>query len=107
SGTDSCPHGYLFTLLHSVKESPGLVAWASASAEPLPFLAAVPVVYFLCSLVLDIAIALLQTAFELILLAVNDIEIVIRELAPLLLDLTLDLLPVTFDPIPVHGVLLG
>src|SRR5690349_17269114 len=72
-------------------------------ATPLPLLTAIPIVHFLCRLIFRIAVPLLQAAFELILLAVDDIEIVIRELAPLLLDLALDLLPVTFDTIPIHG----
>ena len=64
----------------------------------LPLLAVVPVVHFFCCLILGVAIPLLQPAFQLILLAVDDVEIVIGELAPLLLNLALDLLPVAFAP---------
>src|SRR5689334_12477679 len=69
---------------------------------PLPGLPPIPVVDFLLRLILGVTVALLQAAFELILLAVDDIEVVVGELAPLLLHLALDLLPVSFNAIPIH-----
>src|SRR5689334_22254248 len=66
------------SLWYTVKKKPrlraGLFLMRTAA---LPFLAAIPVVHFLCRLILRVAIALLQPAFELVLLAVDDIQIVI------------------------------
>jgi hypothetical protein len=61
----------------------------------LPGLATVPIVDILGGTILLVAVALLDLAFELIKLAIDDIEIIVSQLAPLLLDLTLDLLPVS------------
>src|SRR5689334_3935567 len=68
-----------------------------------PFLAVVPVIHFLLRLVLRVAVALLQAAFELVLVAGDDVEIVVRQLTPLLLHLAFELLPVSFNTVPVHG----
>src|SRR5262249_38366319 len=57
-------------------------------------------------LLLAVAVALLQSAGELLALAFNDVEIVIGELAPLLLNLAFELVPVSFHTIPIHFLLL-
>jgi hypothetical protein len=61
-----------------------------------------PIVDVLLGLILGQAVALLQLAFELLALAVDDSEVVIGELAPLLLDLARHLFLVPFDLIPIH-----
>src|SRR5436190_15825511 len=66
-----------------------------------------PAIDLLLRLVLGDAIALLDAADELVLLAVDDGKIVLGQLAPLLLDLAGDLLPVAFNAIPVHLSLLS
>ena len=71
----------------------------------LPPLASVPGVDFLLGLVFGITIPLLQTALELVLLAIYDIKVIIGKLPPLLFDLALHLLPITFNAIPIHAVL--
>ena len=48
----------------------------------LPALAIVPIVDLFARLVLRVAVSLLKSAFELVLLAVDDVEIVIGQLAP-------------------------
>src|SRR5262249_45112099 len=53
-------------------------------------------------LILGVAVALLQTAGELLAPALDDFEIVLGELAPLLLGFAFELLPVSFDSIPIH-----
>src|SRR3990170_1870529 len=53
-------------------------------------------------LVLGDAVALLDAANELVLLAVDDRNVVLGQLAPLLLDLAGELLPVAFNAIPIH-----
>jgi hypothetical protein len=58
-------------------------------------LTVVPVIDFLFGLILLIAVALLDLAFELILLARYRVKIIVGQLAPLFLYLALDLLPVT------------
>src|SRR3954453_20129844 len=65
-----------------------------------------PIVDILVNLVLGVAVALLQFAFELIPPAFDHVEIVIGELAPFFLGGTLELFPVTFDPVPIHRHLL-
>src|SRR5271169_1270358 len=62
-----------------------------------------PVVNVLAHAVLGEAVALLDLAFELIALAVDQGQIVVGELAPLLLDLALGLFPVSFDTVPIHS----
>ena len=69
-------------------------------------LAVKPAIDILSYIVLCLAIALLDYAFQLFALARYDIKIVVSELAPLFLDLALDLFPVTFDAVPVHDALL-
>jgi hypothetical protein len=59
----------------------------------------------LLGLVFGITIPLLQTALELVLLAIYDIKVIISKLPPLLFDLALHLLPITFNAIPIHAVL--
>ena len=66
-------------------------------------MAIVPIIDFFFRLIFGIAITLLKTAFELILLARDDIEIIVGQLAPLLLDLAFHLLPISFDAVPIHG----
>jgi hypothetical protein len=63
----------------------------------------VPAVDLLSGLILGVAVALLEQAFELILLAVDDVQVVVSELTPLLLHLAFSLFPVALDAIPVHG----
>src|SRR5712691_2636638 len=58
-------------------------------------------------LVLGDAIAFLDAADELVLLAADDGQVVFRQLAPLLLHLAGQLLPVAFDAIPIHDSLLS
>lgn len=67
-----------------------------------PGLTAVLVVDFFVGLIFLITVSLLELAFELIALAIDDVKIIVGKLTPLLLDLALDLLPVTFDWIPVN-----
>jgi hypothetical protein len=67
-----------------------------------PGLPTVPIVDFLAGLIFRVTVSLLESAFELVLLACDDIEIIVGQLAPLLLDLSLHFLPVAFNPIPVH-----
>src|ERR1700730_7309799 len=56
-------------------------------------------------LVLGDAVAFLDAADELVLLAADDSQIVFGQLAPLLLHLAGQLLPIAFDAIPIHGSL--
>jgi hypothetical protein len=65
-----------------------------------------PAVDLALGLVLRNAIALLETAGELLALALDHVEVVIGELAPLLLNLAFELLPVSFNAIPIHHSLL-
>src|SRR5216683_1323305 len=58
-------------------------------------------------LVLGDAIAFLDAADELVLLAADDGQVVFRQLPPLLLHLAGQLLPVAFDAIPIHDSLLS
>src|SRR5688572_32371811 len=67
------------------------------SGQPLE-----PIVDLIPGLILRVAIALLNLAFELIALAVDLGQIIIGEFAPLLLDLAGELFPVTLDAIPIH-----
>ena len=60
----------------------------------------------LLHLILGVAVARLDLAFQLLTVAVDLGNVVVGELAPLLLDLAGHLLPIAFDAIPVHGVLL-
>src|SRR5690554_4737807 len=53
-----------------------------------------------------VAVALLDTADELVVVAFGHRQVVVRELAPLLLDVALELLPVALQNVPVHGELL-
>ena len=62
-----------------------------------------PSVYIPLGLVLCVAIALLQCAFELFPSAIDRGEVIIGQLTPSLLDLTFHLLPVTFHSVPVLG----
>ena len=71
----------------------------------LPPLSSVPGVDLLLGLVFGITIPLLQTAFELVLLAIYDIKVIIGKLPPLFFNLALHLLPITFNAIPIHAVL--
>jgi hypothetical protein len=68
----------------------------------VPGLAAVPIVDVLAHVVLGLAVAFLDLAFELVALAADLGEIVVSELAPLFLDLAAYLLPVAFDTIPIQ-----
>ena len=68
----------------------------------LPTLTTIPVVDVFLGLVLRIAIALLDLAFQLLALAIDDVKVIVSEFAPLLLDLALHLLPVTFYAVPIH-----
>src|ERR671913_2055381 len=61
-----------------------------------------PAIDLALCLVLGDAVALLDTANELVLLAVDDRNVVLGQLAPLLLDLAGELLPVAFNAIPIH-----
>src|ERR1043165_9448935 len=65
-----------------------------------------PAIDLLLRLVLGDAVALLDAADELVLLAVDDGDVVLGQLAPLLLDLAGELLPIAFDTIPIHLALL-
>src|SRR5260370_13652016 len=58
-------------------------------------------------LVLGNAVAFLDAADELVLLAADDGQIVFGQLAPLLLHLAGQLLPIAFDAIPIHVSLLS
>ena len=90
-----------------------VAAWATCSDQNkkprqsgafcLPPLASVPGVDFLFGLVFGITIPLLQTALELVLLAIYDIKVIISKFPPLLFDLALHLLPITFNAIPIHA----
>jgi hypothetical protein len=71
----------------------------------LPVLRAVPIINLFASLILGIAIAFLDLAFELVAPPVNGIEVVIGEFAPLLLDPAFDLLPVSFNSVPIPSLL--
>src|SRR5258707_14026145 len=57
--------------------------------------------------VLGDAVAFLDTADELVLLAADDGQVVLGQLAPLLLHLAGQLLPIAFDAIPIHDSLLS
>ena len=48
------------------------------------------------------AIALLNTADELITLSTDALEVIVGQLAPLLAHLALGLRPIAFDLVPVH-----
>src|SRR5215213_7807460 len=61
-----------------------------------------PAIDLLLRLVLGNAVALLDAADELVLLAVDDGDVVLGQLAPLLLDLAGELLPIAFNAIPIH-----
>src|SRR5262245_16617161 len=67
---------------------PGLLNVVS----PSPALRGQPAVDVLAHLVLGLAVALLDLAFELVAAAADDVKIVVGQLTPLLLDLALDLL---------------
>src|SRR4051812_16028185 len=54
-------------------------------------------------LVLGVTVVLLEAAFELVTLAVDDVQVIVGELAPLFLGLASELFPVSFDTIPIHG----
>src|SRR3982074_2931619 len=58
-------------------------------------------------LILGDAVAFLDTADELVLLAADDGQVVLGQLAPLLLHLAGELLPIAFDAIPIHDSLLS
>src|SRR5260370_40879438 len=58
-------------------------------------------------LVLGNAVAFLDAADELVLLAADDGQVVLGQLAPLLLHLAGQLLPIAFDAIPIHDSLLS
>src|SRR5688500_7175578 len=61
-----------------------------------------PAIDLALCLVLGDAVALLDAANQLVLLAVDDRNVVLGQLAPLLLDLAGELLPVAFNAIPIH-----
>ena len=63
-----------------------------------------PVVHVLAGLVLGLAVALLQLAFELFAAALDDVEIIVGEFAPFLPRRALELFPVAFEPVPIHAV---
>src|SRR3954451_5306237 len=65
-----------------------------------------PAIDLALRLVLGKAVAFLDAANELVLLAVDDGDVVLGQLAPLLLDLAGELLPVAFNAIPIHLSLL-
>src|ERR1700730_10728712 len=58
-------------------------------------------------LILGDAVAFLDAADELVLLAADDSQVVLGQLAPLLLHLAGELLPIAFDAIPIHDSLLS
>src|SRR5262245_2248400 len=68
---------------------------------------AVPVLDFLSSLTLGVAVALLDLSFELGTASADGGQIVIGKPAPLLLGLAPQLLPVSFKSIPIHVNLLA
>src|SRR5688572_25117490 len=68
----------------------------------IPALAVVPFVDVVTDLVLGVAVALLDLAFELVAAAFDHVEVVVSELSPLLFDLALDLLPIAFHTMPIH-----
>src|SRR5438105_2960884 len=68
--------------------------------------AANPILDLLLRFILGHAVALLDAAYELVLLPVDHLKVILGELAPLLSDLAGELLPIAFDPVPVHCLLL-
>ena len=60
-----------------------------------------PIVDLILHLILGMAVALLDLAFELFALAFYLGQIVVSELAPLFLDLAGELLPIAFNEFPV------
>jgi hypothetical protein len=81
------------------KENP-----AEAGSLFLPSLTTIPVIDVLLGPIFLVTIALLDFAFQLIALAIDNVQIIVSELAPLFFDFALGLLPVTFDAVPVHDV---
>ena len=61
-----------------------------------------PIIDVLADHVFGEAVALLNSAFELIASPVDLREIVVRELTPLLFDFALRFFPASFNPVPVH-----
>jgi hypothetical protein len=56
--------------------------------------------------VFGITVALLEPAYELGLVALDDVQVVVGQFSPLLSNSAFELLPIAFDPIPIHGALL-
>src|ERR1700730_13384528 len=84
----------------AIDRSPPLIG--AQSGRALLVHALEPSVDLAFRLVLRNAIMLLQTAGELLALALDHIEVVVGELAPLLLSLAFELFPVAFNTIPIH-----
>src|SRR5438067_5052496 len=61
-----------------------------------------PIIHVLAGLVLCVAIALLQSTFELVALPIDVSQVIVRQLGPLLFDLALDLFPIPFHLVPIH-----
>src|SRR5205807_9868033 len=61
-----------------------------------------PIIHVLAGLVLCVAIALLQSTFELVALPIDVSQIIVRQLGPLLFHLALDLFPIPFHLVPIH-----
>ena len=71
----------------------------------MPSLVTKPVVNVLPHLILGVAVAGLDSSFELFAVAVDLGDVVVSELAPLLLHLAGQLLPVPFNAIPIRSLL--
>jgi hypothetical protein len=62
-----------------------------------------PLVRLLLRPFLRIAIGLLQPAYELLALPLDDIQLIVGEVTPGLLGLAFELLPITLYLLPIHG----
>src|SRR4051812_47365277 len=65
------------------------------------------VISFALRLVLVVAVALLETADQLVFLAGDNLDVVIRELAEFLAEAAFHFFPFAFDLVPVHRTLLS
>src|SRR6476646_8891584 len=64
---------------------------------------AVPFIHLAQGFVFFNAVALLNSAYELVLLAADQVEIVIRQLSPAGANVAFHLFPLAFDLVPIHG----
>jgi hypothetical protein len=64
-----------------------------------------PTIDILLSLILRIAIPLLQSTFQLVALTIDRNKVIVGQLSPFFFDFSSDLFPISFNSVPIHDFL--